>query len=74
MPVILRTAEVSEEVRLTLHVLLQLDEIHRSQSPLCVVGRGHADQLNKQKESSDREGKNQRMNLQTSIRKQGGRC
>ena len=58
MPVILRTVEISEEVRLTFHILLQLDEIHRSQSPLCVVGRGHADQLNKQKESSHWEEKN----------------
>lgn len=36
--------------RLTFHVMLQLDKIHRSQRPFCVIRGGHADQPNEQKE------------------------
>lgn len=42
-----------KKVWLTLHVVLQLDKIHRSQRSLCVIRRGHVDQLYEQRRDSE---------------------
>lgn len=41
-------------VKLTLHVMLQLDEIHRSQRPFGVIRRGHVYQLSDSRRQSGR--------------------
>lgn len=51
----------NERMKLTLHVVLQLDKIHRSQRPFCIVGRGHVDQLSEQRENNDGEESNPRI-------------